>query len=1049
MYSSFEVLGFCSILTATMQRGLTLIAVGMLLCLSTGAAFARDTMKIDEDEPADFQAIEDDLQDIKDYLSDVQCGGWNMQQHVPGTISTVTGVPGRYGQWDGAPLSGMATRYDANSNGNRDDDFQYPSGSDAFTKAAEGLSTTCKPGQTEIQKKVWREGGAFPGQIVEVDVTYPHPKFEDPSCRWRVKDADGNFTNTAPKIPLDDNSPIPQFDQLQDGPDRRNPPGDRHSPPLCTEFCNYLNTWQYKDCLATGEITDPVSGTTYSVCTEWGKKYLCSDQKVDDTKIADSCLPAVTEMSNSRLCKGAECRCEEDGGPEGVNGCVQNPGTKEQEAPVYYSYARAYEGDARRDVIASDHNQDNNLLLNVPIACYGFYNEFDPKYHQTEDKDRRCVINIDVSGMRESQKGKGYYGQNESLLKDVDPIEPSNQRVKKGDAKDVWYLKLGWGFSLLKEESFRADYNRDLSAVFGDTQSLDRAKMTGTWQISKTTEGPRLAYSNNLRSYDDTGEKRIVSSWWQKQQTDVNTILHPPIVRIMLPPSYSFGADPTDPLFANPNAEPATEEDKKTADEMRSERIEVQINAAEDLLGEALGVVERSFLVHLEEDPVPVLVPMGSPTEFRSRAEQWCAWYMQKSGDQNCENAPTEIRDVIEKLESYADDIERVRELRALLATYAGEVLKIQSELTRPISEWMRENLDTYNNYIQTQINFGFMAGEQWKQVRELMSDFHDKTNLPWCMIQRFETPIYSLLDSWLPSRSVDGRMTADNLPNITAPRAKDLIIDFSNLRYMTGSLMVPVLKPVQIRMNFPRLPKSLEQADLDTIDALPDLPSIDDIRTAMEEAMDELPEVDAEATYDPLDLPPVDEAALAEVQAKIMAIKDVVRDMDDRYGKFWKSIGPLSTDDIDTERDGIPEMKKRLECKEWNDDVCQHVEMDLIERMQRINSRKMVFLAEDYLLSSVPRITPAFCQPMDQVCLFLHGEKPAPAYQWEIIAPKTLPNSGEEARSAVRDATLPEPVGGMNPDDFPSYDTDINSLLPFHDVQEPLNLFPDTEPIQ
>lgn len=1047
MYSSFEVLGFCSILTATMQRGLTLTAVAMLLCLSAGAAFARDVMEIDDDKPEDFAAIEADLEEIKEYLSDVQCGGWNMDQHVPGTIAIVTGLPGRYGQWDGAPLSGMATRYDMNSNGNLDDDFQYPGTSDPSSRAAEGLSTTCKPGQTEIQKKVWREGGAFPGQIVEVDVTYPHPKFEDPSCRWRVKDADGNFTNTAPSIPLEDNAPVPEFDQLQDGPDRRNPPGDRHSPPLCTEFCTYLNTWQYKDCLATGEITDPVSGTTYSVCTEWGKKYLCSDQKVDDTKVADSCFPSVTEMSNSRLCKGAECRCEEDEGPEDVNGCVENPGTKEGEAPVYYSYARAYEGDSRRDVIASDHNQDRNVLLNVPIACYGFYNEFDPKYHRTEEKDRRCVINIDVSGMSESQKGKGYYGQNEDLLKDVDPVSTDEQRAKKEDAKDAWYLKLGWGFSLLKEESFRTDYNRDLSAVFGDTESLDRAKMTGTWQVSKEGEEPRLAYSNNLRSYDDTGDKRIISSWWQKQQTDIATMMHPPIVRIMLPPGYSFGADPTDPLFANSDSEPATEEDKKTADAMRSERIELQINAAEDLLGEALGAVERSFLVHLEEDPVPVLVPMGSPTEFRSRAEQWCTWYMKNSGENNCESAPPEIRDVIDKLLEYADGIEEVRELRAELAAYAGKILELQSALTQPISQWMTENLNTYNDYIQSRISFGMEWETQWSETRQLMSDFHDETNLPWCMIQRFQTPIYSLLDSWMPSRSQNGRLTADGLPNITAPRVKDIVIDFSNLRYMTGSLMLPVLKPVQIRMHFPTLPRSLAQADLDAIEPLPDLPSVDDIHTALENAMEDLPEVDAEASYPPLDLPSADPDEKDRILEKITGIKTIVRDMDDRYGKFWESIGPLSTDDIDSDRDGIPEMKSRLECKDWDDDVCQHVEMDLLERLQRINSRKMVFLAEDYQPLGVPRITPASCQPMDQVCLLLHGEKPEPAYQWEIIAPKMLPASGESVRSAIRDATLPTPIGGIDPDNFPTYDTDINSLLPFHSIPEPLNLFPSLDP--
>ena len=37
----------------------------------------------------------------------------------------------------------------------------------------------------------------------------------------------------------------------------------------------------------------------------------------------------------------------------------------------------------------------------------------------------------------------------------------------------------------------------------------------------------------------------------------------------------------------------------------------------------------------------------------------------------------------------YADRIEKVRELRAELAAYAGAVLQLQQDLTRPISDWV------------------------------------------------------------------------------------------------------------------------------------------------------------------------------------------------------------------------------------------------------------------------------------------------------------------------------------------------------------------------
>lgn len=1029
-----------------MQR-LSTALVGTVLCLSAGSVFARETLKIATDKPADFQAVQDELRNIDDYLSGVQCGGFNGTQSVAGRIAEVRGVPGRNGDWYAAPLSGMGLRADENGNGNRDDDFIYPDTGD-------GLTTACAPGKSEISKSVWRETGVIPGQIAKKTITFPHPKFEEPPCRWRAQGTGGDFLDSAPAVPLEDDTPVPTFDQLTDGPDRRDPPGDRQSPPLCRQFCGYLNTWQYKDCLEVGSTTDATTGSSYDVCLRWGVKYLCSDQEVKDAD--NACSPGATEKGNGRVCAGQECRCmlqkqDTDPGvlpPTPRLGCITNPGNgAPDESSVYYSYARSYEGSFTRNPVPSDGPADDTSRGRVGVVCYGFYDEFDPKFHQTEAKDRRCVINVDVSTMRDSQMGKGSYGQDTDTLVDVDPVSVDEQRQKKATAKDLWYLKLGWGFSLLNEDVFKTDYNSDLSVVFGDTDNLDRAKMTGSWQVSRKGGDPHLAVSSNIRGFDDTGDRRIMTSWWQKQQTDMATILHPPIVRIVLPPAYSFGADTKDPLFSQSSSSSSSSSmsPKDQSVGQRSKRVEVQINATEDILGEVLGVIERSFLVRLEEDPVPALLVAASPTELRARAEQWCTWYMREAGEKNCDGAPEKIRNVMEKLEQYADDMEKVRELRALLALYAGKIINIQTELMRPISEWMQTNLDAYNEYIRRQILFGEVAGTQWYEIRQKMSNFHDTTNMPWCMNQRFETPIYSLLDPWMPARAAGGMLSAEGLPNLTGERVKDLIIDFSHFRYMTGTLLLPVLRPVQVRLDFPRLPASLRAEDLDAIGTLPDLPSIDDIKTAFEDAMANLPEVNASQPIPALDLPPIDETKLASMEATLLQIKDTVTKMDERYDRFWKSIGPLSTDEPDAGRDGIAQMKMNLECKfsDEEDPTCQHVEMDLRERFQRIGSRKLVFLFEDYQPIGVPRITPAFCQPMDQVCLFLHGESPKPAYQWDIIGPKTMPDLGTDIRSAVRDATLQKPLGTINADNFPPYNTGVKDLVPFYDVPKPLNLVP------
>jgi hypothetical protein len=994
-----------------------------LTSLLTGTALARDTLTVDTDQPADFQAVQDDQQKIETYLAQTQCGGFNLQESVAGKIANVSGVPGSSGRWDTAPLSGM---------GVRNDDFALPDN-------AVGLTTACMSDKSEITKSVWRstDNAARPGEITQSAITYPHPKFEDPSCRWRIKNPDNTFANQAPDIPLkatSDYSPPLNYDEMSQEPN------DRQSPVTCASSCTYLNSWQFYDCLETGDATD-ATGTPYKICNRWGNKYLCTDAEV--TNAANACNPSSSDNSNARVCVGSQCRCQADGGPNPGNNCVANPGTTpadaeaKTESPVYYSYYRSYKGNFTRDAVPSDGPADDTTRNGVGVSCYGFYDEFDPKNHQTQPKDRRCVINVDVSTMFDSQKGKGSYGQ-DTTMNDKDPIASDNQRTKKDTATDIWYMKLGWGFSLLDEKTFKNTYDQNLSNVYLDTDSLDRGQMTGSWPIDRSGENnPHWAVSDALRSFDDTGKPRIIVSWWQKQETEVSVLLHPAVVRLLMPPGYAFGADPSNPVFAQSSSSSS----EMNLDTKRTKSIEVQIDATDDTLGEAFHAVEESFVLHVQEDPVPVLVPMGSPTEFRARAEEWCTWWIRKSGVPTCDDAPQDVKDLIQKLNEYADQIEQVRELRAELATYAGKVLTIQKSLTTPISDWINNNLQSYENYLETQQNFATDVATGWRAAEQKMTDFQDKTNLPWCMNQRFETPIYSLLDDWMPSRADGGKITADGLPNITAPRPQDLMIDFSGINYMTGSLSLPILKPVQVRLQIPSPPSIDDEAKIG--DPLPDLPSISAIRTAIDDSMKKLPKVQTGATYPPLALPTMDDGQINAVKTTIQQITDTLGKMNDRYDKFWKSIGPLSTNTSDTSRNGIPVMKSKQECKGWDDDTCQHVEMDLMERFQRIGSRKLVMLKEDYASLGVKRRTPGLCQPMDQVCLLLHGERPNPAYIWQINPPKKIPDLGTLARSAVRDATLPDPVGGIDADKFPPYDTDVKNLLPFFDVPKPIDLTP------
>lgn len=1015
--------------------------VGLTLGLLSQTILAREPLKVNPSTPANYDAVKEDLDKIPDYLEASQCGGWNTRS-VENTIATVKNLPGRNGVWNGAILSGMATRKDENNDGNTDNNFIFPD-------TAIGLTTACSPDKTQIGKKVWREKlNGFPGEIEQVDVTYPHPKFTDPSCRWRRKNPDGTFESIAPSMPLKelkDYDPPPDYGELDQEPD------NRQSPRNCLTFCTMLNDYQFYDCLETDVAkTASEPPVEYTICKRWGNRYLCSDQEVKDANGA--CTTNTGDKANSVQCVGQECRCQGDGGPNPGNRCVANPGTKQEESPVYYSYYRFYIGSYTRDKITAVDVRNDQESDTAQVACYGFYNEFDPKTHFTGtdqatgiSKDRRCVINIDVSGRIDSQKGKGEYGQN-SNFPDRDPNDASNQRTPAGqnrnpgdynEDEDLWYLKLGGGFSLLNEKKFEETYDKDLSKVFLNLGALDTGKIRATEQLNASQPTAPGSY---IRAFDDTGERTVVS-WWQTQQSAMAEALHPPIIRMILPSGWAMGVDPTDPFFANPTVKILTPAEK------REDRIEVQLNAEDDSLGAVLGYLQRSLLLHVVEEPVPTLVPVGTATEFRAKAEAWCTWFMRKNNKQDCNDPPQDVRELMDTLNAYATEIEQYRLLRAELPKYAAKVLNIQQEVTKPITEWMVKNIDAYKRYLADQKQVQAALGAEWRKTQEAYETFGSTTNLPWCMNQRFTLPVYSLLDDWMPARNPDGKRTADKLPTITVDSNADIVVDLSAIAFMDGTITLPVLNPIQVRVtDFPSPPLAHETK---TVPSYPALPSITAIQDALQRSAETLPKPAVRPIkIPPIEIKPIDANAVAAQQTAIQDAKKIISQMDEHYKKFWRSIGPLKPDDSDPEFDpndpkSIAYKKPKLECETWDDNTCQHVEMDLRERFMRIASRPLVFLKEDYISADEERGIGGPCISQSDVCTPLHPEEGGQKHLWEIIGPKNIKETLEELRTDIRKATLPKPVGEVPSKDFPHYGTTTGNLLPSYAVPAQIEIFP------
>jgi hypothetical protein len=1010
-----------------MYAALSASIIGWLIGALIPVAFAREVLTVSPN-PADYDAVQTELDKIPPYLESLQCGGYG-DRSVNNTIASVSGLPGRNADWDKAIHTGVAARRDENQNTNRDDDFIYPD-------TANGLSTSCNPDQTDIQKSVWQEKpNGRPGEIETADVTYPHPKFLDPSCRWRPKEGN-TFRSQAPDIPL---KPIGEYGSLDYG-ELDTEPEDRQSPPVCMGFCEMLNSYQFYDCLETDTVPDPVDpDQSYTICKRWGNRYLCSDQEVTDP--VGACNSNSGDKANSIQCVGQECRCQGDTGPA-QNGCVANPGTKERESAVYYSYYRIYGGSYSRDQVDKDEGDDKEADSG-PVACYGFYNEFDPKFHRTEDKDRRCVINLNVVDRFETQTGKAEYGQNRDEPDANNPDDNANQRDPDfNDEEDLWYQKFSGGFSLLNEKMFSSAYSKNLTNVFLDLEKLDSARMEATRQLYQKP----FASGSTVRSYDDTGE-REVSIWWQSQQSTVASLLHPPVVRLILPAGSAIGIDPDDPYFSQ------TVTLVRPLDK-RDERIEVQINADEDMLGAAVSLVRRTGILDIREEKVPLIVPLGSPTEFRAKAEAWCTWVKRTNSTTDCNDPPTDVQELMDTLEKYADEIDKMRLLRTALPKYAAKLLALQRSVTDPLRIWLEENIESYRNYLRAQESVQRTIADEWRTAQEFYENFESKTNMPWCMNQRFTLPVYSMLDPWLPSRANNAKIAAHGLPIITAPSVADIVIDLSTIGSLSGGIIVPVLEPIQVRItDFPNPPNPGEPHDIPS--EYPDLPSIDEVLRLMEDAAEALPDPPQNPpVIPPLDLPEIDISDFSDALSAMSRIKDVIGgekngqkfggsdSMNERYDLFWKSMSPLRPDEPgQDDRNGIKQMKERLECYSWNDKTCQHVEMDLRERFQRIGSRPLIFMQEDYGSVDLHRGIGGPCIAQHDICTPVHPEEGGETHILEIRPPQSLVEFIDDLRRDIRDETLAEPIGERPADEYPRYGVTGSLLLPPFELGRPIEL--------
>ncbi|MFH0851194.1 MAG: hypothetical protein V1876_00390, partial [Candidatus Peregrinibacteria bacterium] len=718
----------------------------------------------------------------------------------------------------------------------------------------------------------------------------------------------------------------------------------------------------------------------------------------------------------------------------------------------YVSIYRRYLVSYNRDpvpVVQRDDVQRND----VPIDCYCRYEEFDPKLRRTNPPDYRCVIRLEDSdkkfnNMKETQKGKGGYGQNSNLP------DPAYQHDAVRDTrKDLWVNDFSDAFSLLNGKKIRQSPKDNLFPLL----QLDNTDIMPTAQLDKDRP---LADGSLIRSTDDSVNtdnpgRRVITEWWQEQQTQAHKLFTASVLRLILPTPASVGLNLSDP-FLTPRS--SSSQNSRPANQ---QIIDIQIHATpEDLLSEVSAYLQNGLLLHVREEPVPLVVPLASPVELRALAQGWKRWGEEQEGE-----AKTQAEMAAKKLEDYAERIDQVRALRGELAQYIGRLLTYQGTMMRAIGDWLTQNYGAWQRYAAVRQQ-SLDLKPKWEEIQRKYRVFHDRTNMPWCRSDRFTTPVYSFLDDWMPGPpdprdlklNIDdppaNDLETEKLPRLNVEILPDLVYDFTALRVSTGTVLLPVLTPIQIRLkqslfNPPAFYEDLVSvsAQLEELSNLPDLPPVPSI---YQEVLNNLFPTEVIHLSSPSQVNPAIANLPPEIGQVMDRISEIIMKMDETYKTFWESVTSYPEQDI-------PD--KKWVCQNLKVMPCVHTEMDLLERFTRIGARPAIQLEEDVQsrglqrtavlkdataatklpsMNLVPPTATPPCPREDWACQILNVQKTFAREGWRVEGVKE--DLGKEDLANLRNRLRKQTIPGLSSSSFP-YTVTPEDMLPSFNIPSPITL--------
>lgn len=946
-----------------LQKTLLLVIGGSMagvFLASTAHAAILDLKENGTYPPDTFEDVETSIDELEEYIDDAQCGGWNWDKSAVGKIPTVSGVPGR----DGDPFAliplGMAKREETGQL--LDDGYQFPDRNEVrgWTSAC-GRESPC--------------GNAKECQSRCVDLNrWQYPMWlclytnEDGGVDWNYDWLDcqtheGNDPNEEPERP------------------------SRLNPINCNIDIIFLG-WYYccTDSKVTNMMYESCSEANLGACLENDANRNCLRCEGDgaateppeppsDPKPTDEPVLATDFHENvlGRRPNGDfnETGCRVGRNPltaqslisDIVEGPALSNGEKRKyiQPRTYTSFYRHYASTSySRGAVSPEVKNDNNEESGISVRCYGDYKEFDPRLRVVTDQDKNCVIdisnnkNLSIDKMKTSQKGKG------ETSKDMTFLDPAFSGASQEGEMTIWRNDLD-----NSEESNEVHLLEMPSKYQRSTVQMTEAEPRSNASLIRAFDE---TIATDPIEYDKSNLKRTLVEWWQEQQTEGNKIFTPPVLRLVVPPAWSIDLDPLQPLLTTRAPE---EELAQWKENTVLQPIEIQLELREDMLGEVAGFLEKSLLLQIEQDRVPIAVPLGSATELRAMREGWCHWYKYQNKEESCDNASGDLKALLDSLANYADRIDDYRKLRAELTLYMAEYLKIHNEINANIGKWALDNMKAFFDWQEDIDERMEELKEEWEKVQAAYRNFHDDSNLKWCRNDRFTTPIYSLLDPWMigrPNLKNDDPNEENRLPTIKGELSHDLMFDLTRLNISTGAIRIPVLDPIQISYNSDLLRPPSDASESPAIPKLPALPEIPSIAKNIEK---NVPTVEVGNNIPSIIYAPISSIDIDETKEKMIEIREVIEGMDKVYNEFWNTLRRVNS-------------QNDLNCWATDSGRCKHVEMDLIERLTRIGARPAVLLQED-LLSIGSFRKPLECPTEDWVCVLLNPQTTFIKTGWEV----------------------------------------------------------------